>query len=107
MNNTHSNNTCHDELVHFLINNLANEYDNAIPVFGGAVFAHRYLNLDEPNLDEFIKYLPPVVSHARFFKWYEGVVGALRTFCQICSIDPMLIEAYIGMTFEKLLEVSK
>lgn len=104
MNNMYSNSTHHDELIHFLINSLADKYDNAIPIFGGALFAHRYLNSDEPNLEEFIKYLPSVVSHARFFKWHEGAVGALRTFCCLCSIDPMLIEAYIGMSFEQLCE---
>ena len=95
-------NSKYDEVVHFLINKLADEHDNATAIFGGALFAHKYLSSDSPNLDEFIKYLPTVISHARFFKWHGGEVDALRVFCQICSIDPMLIEAYIGMTFEQL-----
>lgn len=95
----------YDDAVHNAITALADKYDNAIPIFGGALGAYNCINSDSPDFQTFITYLPSVVSHAKFFKWHEGVIGALRTFCHLCFVDPMLVEAYIGMTFEQLCEV--
>lgn len=88
--------------VYNAITALAEKHDNAIPVFGGALGAYEYINSDNPDFKSFVGYLPSVVSGAKFFKWYEGVVGALRTFCHLCFVDPALIECYIGMSFEEV-----
>jgi hypothetical protein len=80
------------------INTIADRYSNAIPVFGYAY------HMDTIDMDSVIKKLPEVICAARFFKWHAGEAEACRTFCNICFIDPMLIEAYIGMRFEELVQ---
>ena len=93
----------YNEGVHQELCSLAKKYDNAIPVFGGALGAYECIHCDNPNFNEFILiYLSEVIKSARFHKWHEGDVGALRRFCHICFVDPMLVEAYIGTTFEEL-----
>ena len=95
----------YDEGVHAAITALADKYDNAIPIFGGALGAYNYINNDSLDYDSFVRCLSHVIHNAKFYNWHEGVVGALRRFCHLCYIDPALIELYIGMTFEKLCEV--
>lgn len=75
---------------------LNEKYSNAIPVFGGALWVH--------DLETLVASLPSVISGARFFSWHAGVIDACRTFCHLCFIDPMLVECYIGMKFEQLIE---
>ena len=79
---------------------LNGKYHNAIPIFGSALQAYEY----NPDLDKFVAKLPDVAISAKFYGWYEGVVGALYRFCHLCLIDPALIEAYIGMSFATLCE---
>ena len=88
--------------VHRAICSLAKKHNNAIPVFGGALGAYNHINCESPDLDEFVKYLPEVIESAKFYKWHEGTVGALRRFCRLCLVDPALIEAHLGTTFEEL-----
>lgn len=83
-----------------IIEELDEKYDNAIPVFGGALWAYEYAF--KGDLKNFVKYLPNVVSEAKFRKWHEGIDGALRRFCHICLVDPMLIELYLGIRFEEV-----
>ena len=78
------------------IESLAEKYSNAIPIFGGALWVH--------DLERLVASLPSVISGARFFGWHAGVIDACRTFCHLCFIDPMLVECYIGMKFEQLIE---
>lgn len=73
-------------------------HPNTIPVLGGARFAIEHTE----NFAEFVSYLPTVVHNAQFFGWAEGIANALKTFCHLCLVDPMLIEVYLGMTFEQL-----
>lgn len=94
--------TWYDEGVYNAINTLADKYDNAIPVFGGALSAYNYINSDEPNYNKFIKCLLDTIDSAKFYKWHEGAAGALRRFCRLCFVDPTLIELYLGTTFEEL-----
>ena len=94
----------YDDAVHDRITALSDKYDNAIPIFGGALGAYNYINTDNPDFESFVKYLPSVISHAKFFKWHEGVVGALRRFCRLCFVDPALIECYIGARLEDYAE---
>ena len=86
-----------DHAVYNAIMALADEHHNAIPIFGGALRV-------EGNLDNLIACIPHVVHDAKFFKWHEGVVGAIRRFCHLCFVDPALVETYIGMSFEELVE---
>lgn len=85
-----------------IVENLSREYDNAIPVFGGADIAYARACGEDPSLKVFVNYLPPVASAAKYFKWHEGVAGALRRFCHICLVDPALVEAYLGIKFEEV-----
>ena len=75
---------------------------NAIPIFGGALWAYEYAK--KGDIKTFVTYLPHVISEAKLRGWHEGVAGALRRFCHICFVDPMLIEAYLGIRFEELIK---
>ena len=70
---------------------------NTIAIFGGAIWV--------TDIKELIEFLPAVVRNAKIYKWERGLADACRRFCHLCSIDPMLGEAYIGTKFENLLEV--
>lgn len=74
---------------------LDEKHSNAIPIFGGAIWVK--------GLDDLVRMLPSVIHSAKFFKWHAGLADACRQFCHLCFIDPMLVEVYIGMTFEELI----
>lgn len=94
----------YDPIIYNAITALDAKYPNAIPIFGGALGAYNCINSEHPDFKQFTSYLPSVISSAKFFKWHEGVVGALHTFCHLCLVDPHLVELYIGMTFNELCE---
>lgn len=75
---------------------LDEKYPNAIPIFGGAIWVKDIAGI--------IQSLPHVIHSAQFFKWHDTLANACRTFCHLCFTDPMLVELYIGMKFEKLTE---
>jgi hypothetical protein len=77
---------------------LQEKHSNAIPIFGGAIF------MDGSNLESVALYLPSIIRNAEFFKWHDTLANACRTFCHCLFKDPTLIEAYIGITFEELVE---
>lgn len=79
---------------------LCDKYDNALGVFSGAYFAEEAIQ--SGDLATFCEFLPGVVTNAKFFKWHEGVAGALRRFCRLCLVDPALVEVYLGMKFEEV-----
>lgn len=83
---------------------LDKKYPNAIPVFGGAAFAYNCIHAETPDFERFIEYLFAAVDFAHIRKWHEGLAGACRTFCHLCLVDPMLIEAYLGFRFERVAE---
>lgn len=87
--------------VKTIIEGLSEKHSNAIAIFGSAVFAYDATFGSRQDMNKFMSYLPDVASRARFFEWHEGVAGALRRFCHICLVDPMLIEVYLGMSFEE------
>lgn len=91
----------YDEQIHDKIVALDDKHHNAIPIFGGALWASKYIT-DTFDLSQFVSYLPTVAQNAKFYKWHDGIVGALRTFCNICTIDPALIEVYLGASFNEL-----
>lgn len=78
---------------------LDSKYPNAIPIFGGALWVYHDNTMDWSRL---ISGLPHIVHSAKFFKWHEGVLGALHRYCHICMVDPMLVEVALGMKLEDL-----
>lgn len=91
--------------VQTVVEELHEKYHNAIPVFGGALWAYNYVSGNNIDIKKFVSYLPGVITSSRFFQWHEGEVGALRRFCRICLVDPNLIEAYLGITFKELVNL--
>lgn len=94
----------YDQGVYNAIMSLSEKHSNVIPIFGGALGAYNCINCDEPDFSKFVSYIPDLVHSAKFYKWHEGVAGALRTFCHLCLVDPALVELYIGMSFHELCE---
>lgn len=88
-----------------IIDKMSEQYENAIPVFGGVIWAYKYVCNEDIDLNQFISFFPSIIHNANFFNWHEGAVGALRRFCRICLVDPQLIETYLGISFEELVKV--
>lgn len=80
------------------VEDLHEKHGNAIPIFGGAIF------MDGADLEAMALYLPHIIRSAEFFKWHDTPANACRTFCHCLFIDPILMEAYLGTTFEDLVE---
>lgn len=94
----------YDQGVYNAIMALDSKHDNAIPIFGGALSAYNHINCDKPDYGKFIRCLITAAKDAKFYRWHEGPIGAMRTFCRLCFIDPMLIELYIGMSLAEVAE---
>ena len=103
--NKSTDTTWYDPAVYNAIIALDAKYPNAIPVFGGALGAYEHINSEHPNIKAFVFCLPEVVHSAKFHKWHEGTVGAVRRFCHLCLVDPQLVELYIGMPLHEFCEV--
>ena len=80
------------------VEELDEKHGNAIPIFGGAIW------LDPTDTDAIVNYLPSIIRNAQIWSWHGGLADACRQFCHCLFVDPTLIEACIGMTFEKLTE---
>lgn len=78
------------------IENLDKKHGNAIPIFGGALW------IDPSDINKVIGYLPSIIQNAQIWNWHGGIADACRQFCHILLVDPMLVEACIGMKFEQL-----
>lgn len=81
--------------MHF-IEALDEKYDNAIPIFGGAIW------INPTDIDRIIDNLPTIIRRAKFFGWHAGPADACRIFCHCLFVNPALIECCIGMKFEEL-----
>lgn len=90
----------YDKAVLGAITALADKYDNAIPVFGGALGAHKCI--ERGDFAGFAGYFQDLIHSARFFKWHEDGATVLRRFCHLCFVDPALIELYLGQTFDEI-----
>ena len=77
-----------------MLEDLENKHRYAIAIFGGAVFVK--------TIDDVIDKLSYVITMSKFYRWHESAAKACRTFCHLCLIDPALVEAYLGMTFEEI-----
>ena len=78
---------------------LDSKYPNAIPIFGGALWVYHDNDFDSQR---FMAGLHHIAENAKFFKWHEGVAGALRRYCHICMVDPHVVEVGLGATFKEL-----
>jgi len=87
------------EFIKHKIECLDNKYPNAIPVFGGALWVYHDNDFDSKR---FIAGLHHIAENAEFFKWHEGVAGAIRRYCNICMVDPVVVEVVLGMKLEEL-----
>ena len=81
-----------------LYRELQSKYPNS---HTSAIFCD-VMHIDTSNIAEVAKAIPIVKRMAKFYKWHESPSDACRTFCNLCFIDPMLVEAYMGMTFEEV-----
>lgn len=77
---------------------LDEKHGNAIPIFGGAIF------IDGKDMKTVALYLPHIIRSAQFFKWHDTIANACRVFCHCLFIDPMLMELYIGESFEDFVD---
>ena len=87
------------DFVKHQIEVLGSQHFNAIPIFGGALYVYHDNDFDNQR---FMSGLPHVANSAKLFKWHEGIVGALRRYCHICMVDPMIVEVALGTTFEQI-----
>lgn len=88
------------EIIKSNIMALEAHHENAVAVMGGAYFAAQEVHKDKPDFEAFLSFMDGMLSHVKFFKWHESLPKACRTFCHLAMVDPMLVEAYIGMKFE-------
>lgn len=87
------------DFVKHTIEVLDSKYGNAIPIFGGALWVYHNNTFDNQR---FVAGLSHVAKTAAFFKWHEGVVGAMRRYCHICMVDPAMVEVGLGMKLEEI-----
>ena len=87
------------DFIKHQIEELNSKYSNAIPVFGGALWVY---DDNKFNSHKFIAGLSNVANDAKFFGWHEGVAGAMRRYCHLCMVDPVLVESLLCTTFDEL-----
>ncbi len=96
----------YDEGVYNAIMELAEKHDNAIQIFGGALWAYNRINSEDPDFHNFALELATVAYNAKHYGWHEGILGALHRFCRLCLVDPSLVEVYIGVPLRKFYETA-
>ena len=89
----------YDQSIKSAIEELADQYPNAIPVFGGALSAAKYVHGDTFDMHKFCDMLADAIDNATFFGWHEPSADVARRFCHLCYIDPALVEVYLGIRF--------
>lgn len=89
----------YDPSIKSAIESLDSKYPNAIPVFGGALSAAKYVNCDNPNMGKFVSFIADAIRSAEFYGWHEDAIGVIKRFCNLCYVDPALVESYLGVHF--------
>ena len=84
---------------------LKQAFPRAINLFGGACWATS--TIASGDFEGFCWYLPGIVKSAKFWGWSGSIESALVTFCDLCLVDPKLVELYLGMTFAEFVIVAK
>lgn len=88
------------EFIQHRIESLGKKHSNAIPIFCGALLT--YDEEDNFNFERFINSLAEVPVDSKFYNWHDTSANAMRTFCHICMVDPVIVETHLGMKFEEL-----
>ena len=88
-----------NEVTIKLLEDLNEKHSYAIAIFGGAASVQ--------TIDDIVGALPYIIKMVEFYEWHESPADACRRFCHLCFTDPKLVEAYLGMTFEKLIKEEK
>ena len=84
-----------------LIDNMSEEYGmHAVHVFIHA--EPGYKCMQSGDIATFVDHMFHCGHSAKFYRWHDGVAGAMRTFCNICLVDPGLIETYLGLRMEEV-----
>ena len=82
-----------NETTYQILHNMDKTRPDVFPMFGGAVYVS--------TIEDLINCLPHIINYSKR-KGYD-IVDNIHTFCHICLIDPMLVQAYIGIEFAKLI----
>ena len=83
-----------NDATYQILCDMSKTQPDVIPMYGGAVYVS--------TIDELISCLPHIISYSRI-KDYD-IIDSINTFCHICLMDPMLVQAYIGTAFEELIQ---
>lgn len=97
---THSNEKSIENAIYELKKQYPNE--RVIPIFCGAIYIGELMDKNEFNLDTFAKSVIDVAQNACFWHWHTGCLSAMRTYCHLCYVDPMLLEAYLQERLETI-----
>lgn len=93
-----------DQAAKSRVYNLAEVLDvnvwNVIPVFGGALWATPAIQAGD--WDGFLSGLKTVVKNCKLHLPTLGIKKALDMFCNVCLVDPKLVEAYLQTSFEEI-----
>lgn len=73
---------------------------NGPEIFGGVLLGYRYI--EDNDLHSFCQMLSTVIFEAQFCHWEQGIAHALKVFCELCLVDYMLIEVYLGTSFNDI-----
>lgn len=71
-------------------------------IFGGALYAYQYA--EDGDLHTFCQMLSDVIFNVQFHHSAYGISQAMKIFCELCLVDYMLIEAYLGISFNEIEE---
>lgn len=72
-------------------------------IFGGALYAYQYI--EDNDLHSFCRMLGDVIFAVQFHRSEDceyGIAQAMKIFCELCLVDYMLIEAYLGTSFNSI-----
>ena len=89
----------YDKSVKSAIEALDAQYPNAIPVFGGALSAVKYVHGNNIDMHKFCILMLDAISNAKFYNWHENSSDVAKRFCHFCYIDPALVEIFLGVKF--------
>jgi hypothetical protein len=89
-----TNREAHRNAVWGALDALRAKYGNSVTGFYDALCVY--------GVEEVAKALPQMLRSAKFWKWHENKADTCRTFCNICAVDSMLVESYLGTRFDDI-----
>lgn len=54
------------------------------------------------DIEKIVKAFPRVLRLAEKLGWHESRIDTLKTFCQLCFVDYVIVERYLGATLDEL-----